>query len=231
MPFLKGKISCSKSEEKQTISLLGRTASTVQAVARKNAHKVQLTILGARNVGKSSILSQYLFRTFQTKYRPTVDEYYIHMFQMEDGTRRILHMIDTAGPHDFPAMQRLWIQQSSAFVVVYSVCDPASFSSAADILKQIYEEKGLHMFSVVLVGNKADLLQEERVTCQEVRALSAQYGCLNIETSAKHCLNIDSIFRCLLMKEVPPQLPQYLRDNPREPDMVKPTLFCALKKK
>ncbi|KAL8611441.1 hypothetical protein ACOMHN_014496 [Nucella lapillus] len=203
----------------KTVSLLRRTASKKEMDPKKYALRVQLAVLGARNVGKSSILSQYLFRKFESKYRPTVDEYYVQVVQMEDGTYRNLHLIDTAGPHDFPSMQRLWIHQSSAFLVVYSVCDPLSFSMASSILQQIHAEKvreeqnSNKEFHVVLVGNKADLLADtERVSGQAVRNLSAQYGCLYIKTSAKHGLNIDSLFRCLLMKEVPPQLPdQYFR--------------------
>ena len=82
---------------------------------------------------------------------------------------------------------------------------------------------------MVLVGNKADILDQERVSRDTVRALSAQYGCLYIETSAKHGLNVDSVFRCLLMKEVPPQLPvDFPRRHSEEgEDMVKPTFFCA----
>ncbi|XP_076453449.1 ras-related protein Rap1-like [Babylonia areolata] len=245
------------------VSLLRRTDSKKEKDAKRYAHKVQLVVLGARNVGKSSILSQYLFHRFDTQYRPTVDDYYVQMVQMEDGTYRNLHLIDTAGPHDFPAMQRLWIQQSSSFVVVYSVCEPLSFSMAASILQQIHQEKEHEKkkpgkeFHIVLVGNKADLIPQDkdrRVPRQAVRDLSARYSCLYIETSAKHGLNVDSLFRCLLMKEVPPQLSQFFprrQDREGRPggaveaeggrgggaggggggrDVVKPSLFCARQK-
>ena len=65
------------------LSLLRRTLSKRIVDARKDAHKVTIAVMGARRVGKSSILAQYLSHTFETKYRPTVDEYYIHMTHME----------------------------------------------------------------------------------------------------------------------------------------------------
>ena len=67
-----------------------------------------------------------------------------------------------------------------------------------------------------------------------VRELSVQYGCLHIEASAKLRLNIDSIFRCLLMKEAPPprlsQQQDVRRRWPEEADTVKPTFLCVRNK-
>jgi GTPase SAR1 family protein len=59
-------------------------------------------------------------------------------------------VIDTAGPYDFPSMQRLWIQQSSVFVVVYNVGDPVSFKIAENILDQIHEEKKGMMMTMMI---------------------------------------------------------------------------------
>ena len=93
---------------------------------------------------------------------------------------------------------------------------------------------GLQKFSVILVGNKADLPAKERVSRDAVRELSVQYGCLHIEASAKLRLNIDSIFRCLLMKEAPPprlsQQQDVRRRWPEEADTVKPTFLCVRNK-
>ena len=86
-------------------------------------------------------------------------------------------------------------------------------------------------FSAVLVGNKADLTDQERVSRDAVRALSSQYGCLQMEASAKLGLNIDSIFRCLLLKAVSPQ--GYAAQRSQgvgDADTVKPTLLCARNK-
>ena len=81
------------------------------------------------------------------------------------------------------------------------------------------------------MGNKADLTDQERVSRDAVRALSSQYGCLQMEASAKLGLNIDSIFRCLLLKAVPPQ--GYAAQRSQgvgDADTVKPTLLCARNK-
>ena len=72
-----------KHEGSNILSLLRRTLSKKTLDAKKDAHKVTIAVLGARRAGKSSILAQYLSRAFETKYRPTVDEYYIHMTHME----------------------------------------------------------------------------------------------------------------------------------------------------
>jgi Ras-related protein Rap-2C/DIRAS family GTP-binding Ras-like protein 2 len=45
--------------------------------------QVQVVALGARGVGKSSILCRFLFHQFPSEYKPTLDEFYIHILHMD----------------------------------------------------------------------------------------------------------------------------------------------------
>ena len=69
-----------------------------------------------------------------------------------------LQVTDTAGSHQFPAMQRLSISRGHAFILIYSISSRSSFTELLPIYQDIKEIKGADLPNVpmMLVGNKCD---------------------------------------------------------------------------
>ena len=68
-----------------------------------------------------------------------------------------MQITDTAGSHQFPAMQRLSISKGHAFIMVFSISSRQSLEELKPVLELINEVKGsLEGFPVLLVGNKCD---------------------------------------------------------------------------
>lgn len=125
--------------------------------------KHKIVVLGGAKVGKSSIISQFLYGNFTTKYKRTVEEMHREEFNV-NGVRLTLEILDTAGSLEFPAMRALSISSGDAFILVYSVIDPKSFEEARIIRDQILEIKGSAAVPIVVVGNKIDLMDEHNET-------------------------------------------------------------------
>jgi len=122
-------------------------------------HKI--VVMGAARVGKSSLITQFLYGKFSSKYKRTVEEMHHGRFTV-DGVKIDLDILDTSGAYEFPAMRALSISSADAFVLVYSVTDPETFQQAAAIRDQIVDTKRTADVPIVVVGNKLDLANADR---------------------------------------------------------------------
>ncbi|XP_014246333.1 ras-related protein Rap-2a [Cimex lectularius] len=170
------------------------------ASASPGGSKHKIVVLGGAKVGKSSIIAQFLYGTFSTKYKRTVEEMHREEFNV-GGVRLTLEILDTAGSLEFPAMRALSITSGDAFILVYSANDTKSFEEARIIRDQILEIKGDADVPIVVVCNKIDLLEnqynEDSIkTHESIVTVDWENGF--VETSAKDNINVSQVFKELL---------------------------------
>lgn len=77
-------------------------------------------------MGKTSIVQRFLYDTFNSKYRRTIEELHRADFPI-GGASLSLDILDTSGSYEFPAMKTLNIASSNAFILVYAIDDDDSF--------------------------------------------------------------------------------------------------------
>ncbi|XP_046681021.1 ras-related protein Rap-2a-like [Homalodisca vitripennis] len=190
-PFFRAE---SHAEEDET----GESTDTLGTAPRGIRHKV--VVMGAAKVGKSSLITQFLYGTFSDKYKRTVEEMHQGDFCVQ-GVGLTLDILDTSGAFEFPAMRALSISSADAFILVYSVVDAASFEEARVIREQILETKG-GVVPIVVVGNKIDLADEKREVSMEMTESVVTVDWENgfVEASAKENINVTKVFKELLVQ-------------------------------
>ncbi|XP_066256425.1 ras-related protein Rap-1 isoform X1 [Euwallacea similis] len=159
-------------------------------------HKI--VMMGAAKVGKSSLISQFLYGTFSSKYKRTVEEMHHGDFNVQ-GVHLTLDILDTSGAYEFPAMRALSISSADAFVLVYDVTDANTFEEARALRDQIHETKCSANVPIVVVGNKIDLTGNREVdtaTTESVVTVDWENGF--VEASAKENVNVSKVFKELL---------------------------------
>ncbi|ENN73429.1 ras-related protein Rap-2b [Dendroctonus ponderosae] len=159
-------------------------------------HKI--VVMGAAKVGKSSIITQFLYGTFSSKYKRTVEEMHHGDFNVQ-GIHLTLDILDTSGAYEFPAMRALSISSADAFVLVYDVTDATTFEEARALRDQIHETKCSTNVPIVVVGNKIDLTGNREVdtaTTESVITVDWENGF--VEASAKENINVSKVFKELL---------------------------------
>ncbi|CAG5126645.1 unnamed protein product, partial [Candidula unifasciata] len=159
----------------------------------------RLVVMGAAGVGKTAIISQFLYDQFVSEYKETIEE--LHRGEYDtNGVRLTLDILDTSGCHSFPAMRKLAIDTSDAFVLVYSVDDESSFQAVTSLRQQILEEKQDRDVPIVIVANKTDIGSAKRVISSETAEslVCMDWGNGYIEASAKDNVNIVGIFKEIL---------------------------------
>ncbi|WKX92636.1 hypothetical protein Q1695_010568 [Nippostrongylus brasiliensis] len=122
----------------------------------RRPYEITTVVLGATKVGKSALVSQFLWERFLTDYRPTVEEFNWIEYDVEEGSALMLQIIDASGSRDFLAMRHFYIRTGDAFLVVFSIDDAHSLEEAKRIIEEIEQERNKKV-PVVLVANKCDL--------------------------------------------------------------------------
>ncbi|XP_063359393.1 ras-related protein Rap-2b [Cydia amplana] len=181
-----------------------RTEETVPSSANltNNAVRHKIVVLGAAKVGKSSLITQFLYNTFSPKYKRTIEEMHHGDFNVA-GVRLTLDILDTSGAYEFPAMRALSMQSADAFILVYDITDPDSFAEVRTLRDQIHETKASTAVPIVVVGNKVDLAetgarQVDFHTTESVVTVDWENGF--VEASAKDNMNVSQIFKELLVQ-------------------------------
>ncbi|XP_059056960.1 ras-related protein Rap-1 [Achroia grisella] len=191
-------------EEERKPHRTEKTEDTVSSSGNlsSNAVRHKIVVLGAAKVGKSSLITQFLYGTFSTKYKRTIEEMHHGDFNVS-GVRLTLDILDTSGAYEFPAMRALSMQSADAFILVYDITDADSFTEVRVLRDQIHETKESTAVPIVVVGNKVDLAetgdrQVEFHTTESVVTVDWENGF--VEASAKDNVNVSQIFKELLVQ-------------------------------
>ncbi|KAF7496533.1 Ras-related protein Ral-a [Sarcoptes scabiei] len=157
-------------------------------------HKI--IMVGAGGVGKSALTLQYMYKEFVTDYEPTKADSYRTNAKV-DGQDVTVDILDTAGQEDYAAIRDNYFRSGEGFMCVFSIIEHESFA-AINEFRTILRVKGDEKIPMILVGNKADLSNDRKVTYEEASLLAHQWNIPYIETSAKLYTNVDECFEALL---------------------------------
>ncbi len=157
----------------------------------------RIVVMGAAGVGKTCLISQFLYKTFHKQYKATVEELHRGEFEI-NGQLLTLDILDTSGAYEFPAMRRLAISNGDAFILVYSLQDEESFEEVRKLRGQILDQKNNDFTPIVIVRNKSDCTKEKQIS--QLLTVNLDWNNGYIEASAKDNTNIEDILHELLTR-------------------------------
>jgi len=156
--------------------------------------KYKLVFLGDQSVGKTSIITRFMYDTFDITYQATIGiDFLSKTMYLEDRTVR-LQLWDTAGQERFRSLIPSYIRDSSVAIVVYDITNRNSFVNTIKWIDDVRNERGNNVV-IMLVGNKTDLADKRQVSMEEGEAKAKEYDIMFTETSAKAGFNIKALFR------------------------------------
>lgn len=180
--------------------------------------------MGAGFVGKTQIVSQFLYDKFTNRYRQTIEELHRGEYELPDNSSLTLDILDTSGAFAFPAMRDLSISTSNAFILVFSIDSEESWNEVARLREKVSDQKSIVMpdkplipisipslqiiekrgprAPMVIVCNKMDLSLDQRQVTKEVveSVVRLDWECGFVECSAKDNVNIIKVFKELLVQ-------------------------------
>ncbi|XP_028276490.1 ras-related protein Rab-6A isoform X1 [Parambassis ranga] len=156
--------------------------------------KFKLVFLGEQSVGKTSLITRFMYDSFDNTYQATIGiDFLSKTMYLEDRTIR-LQLWDTAGQERFRSLIPSYIRDSAAAVVVYDITNVNSFQQTTKWIDDVRTERGSDVI-IMLVGNKTDLADKRQITTEEGEQRAKEMNVLYIETSAKTGYNVKQLFR------------------------------------
>lgn len=161
---------------------------------------LKVIILGDSGVGKTSLMHQYVNKTFSNQFKSTIGADFLTKEVMVDGRLVTMQIWDTAGAERFQSLGVAFYRGADCCVLTYDVTAPGSFISLNSWRDEFLIQsspKDPDNFPFVVLGNKVDL--ENR----SIPSQRAQQWCHNnnnisyFETSAKEALNVELAFQAI----------------------------------
>ncbi|KAM8804505.1 ras-related and estrogen-regulated growth inhibitor-like protein [Eudromia elegans] len=167
---------------------LRRSASFSPGQPAPPSREANVLVMGAGSVGKSALTVRFLTRRFIGEYGDTE---FIYSHNLTVGGREILFRIwdvpYSQDQADGGSSEEKRIQWADSFVLVYSICDRASFNILPlkiQLIKATKEGMSQEKVPIVIVGNKRDLHHQRVVSSEEGRLLALSLDCGFYEVSA-----------------------------------------------
>lgn len=156
--------------------------------------KFKLVFLGEQSVGKTSLITRFMYDSFDNTYQATIGiDFLSKTMYLEDRTVR-LQLWDTAGQERFRSLIPSYIRDSTVAVVVYDITNVNSFNQTNKWIDDVRAERGNDVI-IMLVGNKTDLADKRQVSIDEGEKKAKELNVMFIETSAKAGYNVKQLFR------------------------------------
>uniref|UniRef100_A0A8C5M0A9 Uncharacterized protein n=1 Tax=Leptobrachium leishanense TaxID=445787 RepID=A0A8C5M0A9_9ANUR len=168
---------------------------------------VQVAMLGAPAVGKTSIIRQFVAHEFQEGYTPT-EQRELHRATAVLSERMYeLVILDLPNMPSYPSTAeqdcldpRFWgLKNTKVFILVFDICNPESFHHVKQLRQQILESTSKTPL-IVVVGNKRDQ-QKHRFAPRHVLSVLVKknWKCGYLECSARNNWHILLLFKELLI--------------------------------
>uniref|UniRef100_A0A8C6TZD5 Rab6 n=1 Tax=Neogobius melanostomus TaxID=47308 RepID=A0A8C6TZD5_9GOBI len=141
--------------------------------------KFKLVFLGEQSVGKTSLITRFMYDSFDNTYQATIGiDFLSKTMYLEDRTV----IVDTAGQERFRSLIPSYIRDSAAAVVVYDITNVNSFQQTTKWIDDVRTERG-------------DLADKRQVSIEEGERKAKELNVMFIETSAKAGYNVKQLFR------------------------------------
>ncbi|NJN94648.1 MAG: GTP-binding protein [Anaerolineales bacterium] len=159
----------------------------------------KVCLLGDFAVGKTSLVRRYVEGAFEDKYLSTIgvkiDRKTMVMPAYEQGLQLTLILWDLAGSEKFSQARANYLRGSSGAILVCDFTRPVTLANlhgyASDLQKLSPGAK------LVIVANKYDLINEQRLTLPQLEATASSLGAPLYLTSAKTGDAVEAAFQSL----------------------------------
>ena len=155
--------------------------------------EVKIITLGDGQVGKSSLIIQFIENKFSFTYLSTIGlDFKQKTVTLPNNKEVKIRIFDTAGQERFKSIAVNYIKKADGVLLVYDITSQESFNSVGKWINDIKEAMG-DKVCMILVGNKIDL--PKRVITKEMGEEKAKdFNIHFFETSCKTGENVEKAF-------------------------------------
>jgi len=177
---------------------MSQPSSGVGGATHRKKILLKVIILGDSNVGKTSLMNQFVHKRFSNQYKATIGADFLTKELMIDDKLVTLQIWDTAGQERFQSLGVAFYRGADACVLTFDLTDHKSFDNLDSWMDEflVHANPGSASgFPFVVLGNKSDLSNRRQVAANKAKAwCSSKNDLPYFETSAKDALNVEQAF-------------------------------------
>ena len=161
----------------------------------------KIVVLGDAAVGKTSLINQYVEKSFQEDYKPTLGANIIRKDVTIDPINAKVRLImwDLAGQEKYNVIRSMYFQGCVGALLVYDVTRNNTFENVDSKWLKDFDKYVKKEGAYVLIGNKMDLKEERVVSSEQGKKLADEIKASDfVETSAKYGENVELAFKNLV---------------------------------
>ncbi|XP_077868710.1 ras-related protein Rab-5B-like [Saccoglossus kowalevskii] len=178
---------------------MSRNGSTQRYDKRPQRFQYKLVLVGEAGVGKSSLAMQYVRGEFDKDMQTTIGAAFTSKTLHVENALIELQIWDTAGTEKYHSLASMYYRGAHAAIVVYDITQQTTFLRVNSWVRELHRQATPNI-AIILAGNKADLEDTRKVSCEDAQAYANDNSITFIETSAKTALNVDDLFSTLAIK-------------------------------
>ncbi len=187
-------------------------------------YNFKFVIIGNHEVGKTSLIRQFVERKFLHDYRATIGlNIFAHNFDFQ-GNEISVQLWDIGAQQYFKRFRKIYYNGAEAAFIVFDITNRESFGKIKDWYKEINQLIDETNIPIVIVGNKDDLAGQRVISTAEGEALAkslSETGLSYIETSALTGSNVKDAFELMAYHYI-------IKSKKKEKDQIQESLTEAI---
>ncbi len=166
-----------------------------------DAWRLKVCLVGGDAVGKTSLVRRFVFDQFDDRYITTLGAKVVKKevrLQARGGGEAtvIMTIFDIMGSPSFrDLLKEAYFQGAQGILAVWDVTRPETLPTLRGWVEAVEGVAG--KVPLVLLGNKADLVDQAKVAREQLEPAVAEYECPGFLTSAKTGMNVEAAMRAL----------------------------------
>ena len=164
--------------------------------------EAKLIVVGETNVGKTSLIKQYIDNIFSEEKIATVGYDTITKEIAIEDRKIKLNIWDTCGQEQYRTINQMFVKNSKIALLVYDITQKDTFNELKNYwYTYITNSLGKNII-IGIAGNKCDLYEDEQVKTEEGKEYAESIGAIFKETTAKNNEAISQLIELLTKKYI-----------------------------
>ena len=156
---------------------------------------IKVVLLGDSGVGKTSIIQRFTEDIFKSNNVTTKSANFVckNFILPEEDTKVRFQIWDTAGQEKYHSLATMYYKDAAVAIAVFDMTSEKTLIHIKTWIKEL-KEKVTRNVHILILGNKADLVEQQKVNIDKVKIYSNEVKAKFFIVSAKENMNIHEAF-------------------------------------
>ena len=160
--------------------------------------KLKFILVGESQVGKTSLINQYVNNEFDGDYLMTIGNDKITKDIKINENQLKLEIWDTIGHESLRSANKIFMKNTDIALIVYDITNKKSFENLNEFYEELIKMNERDKMIIGIAANKSDLYENAKVNKEEGEEYAKKINALYFESTATDHENVVNIFEELI---------------------------------